>query len=47
MSKIFLNQFIGMALIGEVCIGSRSTALVRDSGGFSGIVNAAHELGHL
>uniref|UniRef100_T1JDM1 Peptidase M12B domain-containing protein n=1 Tax=Strigamia maritima TaxID=126957 RepID=T1JDM1_STRMM len=51
--SIFLIQILGFAYVGGACVvNSRlekvnSVAIVEDTGGFSGIIVAAHEVGHL
>lgn len=45
--------FSGFAYVGGACVVNKrlekvnSVAIIEDSGGFSGIIVAAHEVGHL
>ena len=45
--------FAGFAYVGGACVVNKrlekvnSVAIIEDSGGFSGIIVAAHEVGHL
>lgn len=45
--------FSGFAYVGGACVVNKrlekvnSVAIIEDSGGFSGIIVAAHEIGHL
>lgn len=45
--------FIGFAYVGGACVVNKrlekvnSVAIIEDTGGFSGIIVAAHEVGHL
>lgn len=47
------NQIAGFAYVGGACVVNKrlekvnSVAIIEDTGGFSGIIVAAHEVGHL
>lgn len=53
--SLFLRHFYfsGFAYVGGACVVNKrlekvnSVAIIEDSGGFSGIIVAAHEVGHL
>ena len=46
-------QIVGFAYVGGACVVNKrlekvnSVAIIEDTGGFSGIIVAAHEVGHL
>lgn len=48
-----LNTLLGFAYVGGACVVNKrlekvnSVAIIEDTGGFSGIIVAAHEVGHL
>lgn len=48
-----LDQILGFAYVGGACVVNKrlekvnSVAIIEDTGGFSGIIVAAHEVGHL
>lgn len=49
----FTSLFKGFAYVGGACVVNKrlekvnSVAIIEDTGGFSGIIVAAHEVGHL
>lgn len=51
--KIYKRLFLGFAYVGGACVVNKrlekvnSVAIIEDTGGFSGIIVAAHEVGHL
>lgn len=51
--QIFKTKFLGFAYVGGACVVNKrlekvnSVAIIEDTGGFSGIIVAAHEVGHL
>jgi hypothetical protein len=53
LKKLFLHCKIGFAYVGGACVVNKrlekvnSVAIIEDTGGFSGIIVAAHEVGHL
>ena len=54
MSKILIDTtHLGFAYVGGACVVNKrlekvnSFAIIEDTGGFSGIIVAAHEVGHL
>lgn len=48
-----MNALLGFAYVGGACVVNKrlekvnSVAIIEDTGGFSGIIVAAHEVGHL
>lgn len=42
-----MNILAGQAFVSGACKRYISTVLARDVGGFEGIINVAHELGHM
>lgn len=52
-SLLILASYVGFAYVGGACVVNKrlekvnSVAIVEDTGGFSGIIVAAHEVGHL
>lgn len=53
LSQIKLMYGTGFAYVGGACVVNKrlekvnSVAIIEDTGGFSGIIVAAHEVGHL
>ncbi len=53
IADVFFRFFIGFAYVGGACVVNKrlekvnSVAIIEDTGGFSGIIVAAHEVGHL
>lgn len=51
--NIFIKYYLGFAYVGGACVVNKrlekvnSVAIIEDTGGFSGIIVAAHEVGHL
>lgn len=52
-SKVIMYLYSGFAYVGGACVVNKrlekvnSVAIIEDTGGFSGIIVAAHEVGHL
>jgi Metallo-peptidase family M12B Reprolysin-like len=50
---MIMSHILGFAYVGGACVVNKrlekvnSVAIIEDTGGFSGIIVAAHEVGHL